>query len=453
VAETVAGAPADLPPGFVVGEYRIDRLLGRGGMGTVYAAIQPVIEKQVAIKVLGTQFSSTPELVRRFVDEARAVNRIRHENIIDIFSFGQLTDGRHYFVMELLDGATLGDLVQRGEVPGDEIGPVLLQICDALEAAHAAKIVHRDLKPENVWVTFSSRGRPTVRLLDFGIAKLLDVGDRTSTDVGVVMGTPQYMSPEQCQGRGVDHRTDIYALGVMIYRIYAGRLPIEGQTFAEIIYKQVAEVPPPPSTYAALPVGLDRLIVSCLEKDPERRPQSMRALADELAPLVTAAPAAAGAAGPSPGGSAARIGNASTMQASAAAPPIGEPPAQPAPAARSRRPVAVIGLVVAAAVVAVVGFALRERRAGNSGAPSAPVATVATSPPAPKPAIPPRASGGQATPPALPAVASVPATKTKPASDSPHHPGAHPAAAHPAPLEPPASKASSHGLATDNPFR
>ena len=210
--------------------------------------------------------------MRRFVDEARAVNRIGHENIIDIFSFGQLPDGRQYFVMEYLQGATLAERQDQGDLQPAEIPPILAQVCDALDAAHAKKIIHRDLKPENVWIATSSRGAPKVRLLDFGIAKLLDTGDRVVTDIGAVMGTPHYMSPEQCHGRGVDHRTDIYAMGVMLYRIFAGRLPFRGETFAEILAKQVTLTPPPPSTYAVVPAALDRLIMQCLEKNPALRP-------------------------------------------------------------------------------------------------------------------------------------------------------------------------------------
>src|SRR5882672_600532 len=142
----------DLPAGFAVGEYRIDNVLGRGGMGTVYAGTQPVIEKRVAIKVLNAQFSSDAALVKRFVDEARAVNRIRHANIIDIFSFGQIADGRQYFVMEYLEGTTLGDRMEKGDLGNEDVPGLLAQICDALDAAHGENIVHRDLKPENVWI-------------------------------------------------------------------------------------------------------------------------------------------------------------------------------------------------------------------------------------------------------------------------------------------------------------
>ena len=185
----------DLSPGYVVGEYRVERVIGRGGMGVVYSGVQPVIEKRVAIKVLNSELSSDPGLVRRFLDEARAVNRIRHPNIIDIFSFGQLADSRQYFVMEYLEGHTLADRLQSADLPIEQLPPLLAQICDALDAAHGEHIVHRDLKPENIWIVDSRRGRMFAKLLDFGIAKLLATGEQTTTQAGGLMGTPQSCPP------------------------------------------------------------------------------------------------------------------------------------------------------------------------------------------------------------------------------------------------------------------
>ena len=286
-----ASAPAlvsggDLPTGYVVGEYRVERVIGRGGMGVVYSGVQPVIEKRVAIKVLNSELSGDPALVRRFLDEARAVNRIRHPNIIDIFSFGQLADGRQYFVMEYLEGHTLDDRLQSRDLPVTELPPLLAQICDALDAAHGEHIVHRDLKPENIWIVAPRRGRPFAKLLDFGIAKLLATGEQTTTQAGVLMGTPQYMSPEQCHGRAVDHRTDIYAMGVLLYQMYTGQLPFRGEGFAEILTKQLTQIPERPSTHVSLPQALDVLIMRCLAKDPADRPQSARELGEALAQIV-----------------------------------------------------------------------------------------------------------------------------------------------------------------------
>jgi serine/threonine-protein kinase len=276
----------DLSPGYVVGEYRVETVIGRGGMGVVYSGVQPVIEKRVAIKVLNSELSADPALVRRFLDEARAVNRIRHPNIIDIFSFGQLADSRQYFVMEYLEGHTLADRLQLGDLPMSQLPPLLAQICDALDAAHGEHIVHRDLKPENIWIVASRRGRSFAKLLDFGIAKLLATGEQTTTQAGVLMGTPQYMSPEQCYGRAVDHRTDLYAMGVILYQMYTGKLPFLGEGFAEILTKQLTEIPERPSVHVPLPPALDALIMRCLAKDPADRPQSARELGDELARII-----------------------------------------------------------------------------------------------------------------------------------------------------------------------
>ena len=264
-----------------VGEYRVSRKIGEGGMGAVYSAIQPVIGKRVAIKVLAPAHRlATRELVRRFVDEARAVNQIGHPNIVDIFSFGWLPDGRHYFVMELLDGESLADrLKAQGRSRAAECRRVLRSICQALEAAHRQGIVHRDLKPDNILVVEPQHGDSFAKLLDFGIAKL--VGERRRRQrrrrPASLMGTPRYMSPEQCRGVGVDHRTDIYALGMILYEMFAGRLPFDGGV------RRAADAPPhhgaePPSRFAQLPPALDRLIVSCVEKDPAQRPQSAAAL-------------------------------------------------------------------------------------------------------------------------------------------------------------------------------
>ncbi|HEY4186996.1 MAG TPA: serine/threonine-protein kinase [Polyangia bacterium] len=470
-AQTAPGysSASDLQPGSTVGEYRIEGVAGRGGMGVVYAAVQPVIEKKVAIKVLNAQLSADHDLVRRFVDEARAVNRIGHENIIDIFSFGQLPDGRQYFVMEYLEGATLGARLDRGDLQTMDVPFILAQICEALEAAHAKKIVHRDLKPENVWIATSNRGRPKVRLLDFGIAKLLETGERTITDVGAIMGTPHYMSPEQCNGRGVDHRTDIYALGVLLYRLFAGRLPIQGQTYAEILAKQIVETPPPPSTYAPVPPALDKLIGACLQKDPTARPQSAAELGAALgqifgvANMIGSGPVSAahkGNAGlptmpASAGGAMTDVASAATV--TPAPPSGGSTGATMSPGAAPARRSKLVPVVLALAAAAILGGAWLALRSSSGArpatvAPSAPVETadrpVVAAPPAqPTP-----------TPAAAPELAA-PAPVEKPSVD----PNARPVrstrkrdvTATP-PTTPPKKahdRASDTGLVTDNPFQ
>ncbi|HEX3903924.1 MAG TPA: protein kinase [Polyangia bacterium] len=269
---------SDLEPGAKVGEYLIDRKIAEGGMGAVYAGHHPVIGKRIAVKVLAPHCAAVPDLVRRFVEEARAVNKIGHPNIIDIFSFGTLADARPYFVMEYLEGANLAERLEAGTLTANETRRLLRQICGALEAAHRAGIVHRDLKPENIWVAAPTHEESFAKVLDFGIAKLLDNPAGKSTQTGAAMGTPRYMAPEQCMGRAVDHRADLYSLGVILYEIFAGVVPFRGESFGELIYQHMSEAPEPPSRHRAMAPDLERLILSCLEKDPAKRPESAKEL-------------------------------------------------------------------------------------------------------------------------------------------------------------------------------
>jgi eukaryotic-like serine/threonine-protein kinase len=283
-----------LVAGEMVGEYRVEGILGEGGFGSVYKSLHPLIGKRAAIKVLKREFSSKADIVSRFLAEARAVNQIRHRNIIDIFSFGVLPDGRHYYVMELLDGVTLDAHVKSrgGRLPlGETIG-ILRPLARALGAAHSHNIAHRDLKPENVFLTLDDEGRPIPKLLDFGIAKLAgDMGSQHKTRSGIPMGTPSYMSPEQVHGRAVDHRTDIYAFGVVVFEILAGRLPFEGHSVMDVLMKHATLPPPRISSVAPwVPAAVDAVLMRMMEKSPEDRPENILAAVDEL----TAAAASAG---------------------------------------------------------------------------------------------------------------------------------------------------------------
>lgn len=271
---------ADLAVGTKVGEYVIERMLGSGTFGAVYGAIQPLIGKQVAVKVLSRKYSADPSVVSRFIAEARAVNQIRHHNIIDIFSFGQLADGRHYHVMELLDGETLDGYVRRrgGRIPIPELIAIMRGLARALDAAHHSGIAHRDLKPANVFLGHDEEGRPFPKLLDFGIAKLLtdDLPKQHSTATGAAVGTPDYMSPEQCQGPNVDHRTDVYSFGVMIFQLMTGHLPFAGKSVVELLMKHMTAPPPAPSSVAPdLDAALDAPVLAMLAKLPDDRPPSL----------------------------------------------------------------------------------------------------------------------------------------------------------------------------------
>jgi eukaryotic-like serine/threonine-protein kinase len=282
----LSGAPP-LPPGAQVGEYVVEELLGEGGFGSVYRASHPVIGKTVAIKILHAHYSANPQIVARFVAEARAVNRIRHPNIVDIFGFGQIDDGRRYYVMELLEGIPLDRYLRTsGPVPPEVAIPLMLGLAQALDAAHAAGIAHRDLKPENVFIAVRDRGRAAVKLLDFGIAKLLTdsaPGD-VKTRTGTPLGTPQFMSPEQCRGKVVNHRTDIYSLGILIHRVLTGSLPFDSEDPLELLNLQASALSPSMSSvHPSLPPALDEPVFQMLQKDPEDRPESVLAAVDALA--------------------------------------------------------------------------------------------------------------------------------------------------------------------------
>jgi serine/threonine-protein kinase len=266
-----------LEAGDVVGEYAIESELGKGGFGTVYLARHPLIGKQAAIKVLSRRYSSDETVVSRFVAEARAVNQIRHRNIVDIFAFGQLGDGRHYYVMEYLEGTPLDRyLKEHGALTLDRALPILRAIARALDAAHGKGIAHRDLKPENIVLTFDDEGQIFPKLLDFGIAKLTAPEEEQAhrTGTGVPLGTPFYMSPEQCRGRDVDHRTDIYSFGVLTFRLLTGDYPFHGELI-EILHKHMHDEPPAASSInPALSPATDRAIRQMMAKDAADRPAS-----------------------------------------------------------------------------------------------------------------------------------------------------------------------------------
>jgi serine/threonine protein kinase len=271
----------ELAAGTSVGEYQVEGKIGQGAFGSVWKATHPLIGKVVAIKVLARRYSVDPEIVSRFVAEARAVNQIRHRNIIDIFSFGQLSDGRHYYVMEYLDGEPLDAYIERaGRLSLAEALPILRGIARALDAAHGKGIAHRDLKAENVFLATDADGGAFPKLLDFGIAKLLAPDDqhKHKTRTGTPVGTPYYMSPEQCRGRDVDHRTDFYAFGVLTHLLLTGAYPFDGGDHMSILIAQLQDAPPAASSLAPeLPAAIDDAIAWLLAKDPANRPPTMRA--------------------------------------------------------------------------------------------------------------------------------------------------------------------------------
>jgi|GEM_PF-912345 len=274
--ETSSSPPSSiyLPPGTLVGEFRVEQLLGEGGMATVYAATHTVIGKKAAVKVMSHRLCADPGAVERFVSEARAVNQIGHPNIVDAFAFGKLEDGRSYMVMEWLQGMTLQQRLEEGSLPFVDSLDLLIQICDALEAAHEKGIIHRDLKPDNIFLTTVRGRRTVVKLLDFGIAKLTSTElTQTKTKTGLFVGTPTHISPEQARAKNVDARTDIYALGVTAYQMLLGRLPFDADNAIDLVTLHLVEPPPlPRSIWPEVPEAIEMLLLSLLEKDMEKRP-------------------------------------------------------------------------------------------------------------------------------------------------------------------------------------
>ena len=232
-----------------IGQYRVTGMIGRGGMGAVYAAEHSLLGRQAAIKVLLPDLSQKQDVVQRFFNEARAATAIRHPGIIEIYDFGWTPDGAAFIVMERLDGETLGRRASRVRLRWQAVLSIARQIAGALAAAHAKGIVHRDLKPDNVFLVPDPEvpGGERIKLLDFGIAKLAVDSTSSSnvTKTGAVMGTPTYMAPEQCRGVAVDHRADLYALGCVIYELCSGRPPFLGEGTGDVLAAHI-HLPVPP---------------------------------------------------------------------------------------------------------------------------------------------------------------------------------------------------------------
>lgn len=295
-AEVVKGqSPADPLIGSVVAQYLITERIGGGAGGVLYAAVHPALGKRVAIKVMSPEIAKNEELEERFFAEGRAAAQVEHANVVSVFNFGRLPDGRLYLVMEYLSGETLEELLRReGPLELPVIRSLGGQLLAALAACHERGIVHRDIKPENMLLVERPGGYKQLKLIDFGIAEGADCGpEPLQPKSGIMVGTPLYMAPEQTGLRGelkLDPRTDLYSFGVLLYRMATGRFPFWGKDLEQLLQRQAFEAPlPPRSLRPEIAPALERLILCCLAKEPKDRPQSateaLRALQGISAPV------------------------------------------------------------------------------------------------------------------------------------------------------------------------
>jgi eukaryotic-like serine/threonine-protein kinase len=289
-------ANADLIPAVdevLADKYRIERVLGQGGMGIVFAAMHLNLDERVAIKFLLPELSSDPALVARFLREGRAAIKIRSEHVVKVLDVATMPGGTPYMVMEYLHGRNFEELLEvQGRLPADLAVDHLLQATEALAEAHALGMVHRDLKPANLFLAHRADGSPSVKVLDFGITKVVDPKNAAPFDVtktSIVMGSPRYMSPEQMRSsRTIDARADIWALGVILQELVTGVAPFDGTTMPDLV-AAILQDPPPPLRQLRpdAPEGLEQVITKCLEKDPNARYADVAELTEALAPFGT----------------------------------------------------------------------------------------------------------------------------------------------------------------------
>lgn len=277
-------------PGSVISnKYRLVRCLGEGGMGAVWEALNLRTQRSFALKLVRGESEILPELRQRMLREASVAGRLEHPNVIEVYDVGETEEGDPYLVMELLRGESLADLLdRRGALDSTRAAAVGAEVAAALAAAHAAGVVHRDLKPANVFLHEDAGHGRVVKVLDFGVSKLLAQESPSATVTGSPIGTPAYMSPEQAQGRrDVDQRTDLWALGVLLFEMVAGRLPFEGSTAYAVVGAVLhAPIPRLKDRVEGVDVRLDAVVARCLERDPERRIASARELGAELESLL-----------------------------------------------------------------------------------------------------------------------------------------------------------------------
>jgi hypothetical protein len=349
--------------GTMIDRYRIERVLGEGGMGRVYLGVQPQIGSRVAIKLMS---SAAAGHVDRFFAEARAVNLIDHDSIVKVTDLGTLPDGRPFIVMEYLEGCTLRAIYKSGPPPLGAIGRVIVEVLAALAAVHEREIVHRDLKPDNIFLTTSGR----VKVLDFGIAKLLAEGGASAprTKTGATIGTPEYMAPEQINGGTIDPRTDLYTMGVVLFEAATGQRPFSGDTEFAIMRAHVEDAPPRPSQLRAdIPALYEQVILQALAKRPELRFQSAGAMSNALSHALGQLPAEQHASlviaqPPSAGRFDATVSLAREVEPTRATVDArgSRPRPEPVATGRKRWPIAIAAIAALGAAGAIAWFATRD---------------------------------------------------------------------------------------------
>jgi serine/threonine-protein kinase len=388
------------------GRYRVERLLGEGGMGSVYEGRHVLVGKRVAIKMLHAEYATNEEILKRFYREAQSAAAIGHKNIIDIYDVGVTAKNEPYIAMEYLEGEDLEGMLEReGALTVEAACGVLEPALLALAAAHSKGIVHRDLKPANIFLVRGEGGAPVVKLIDFGISKVTGGGSNKLTQTGTLLGTPAYMSPEQARGdQDVDHRTDVYAMGVILYQMLTGQLPFTGDNYNTLLIKVLTEsARPPREINPSIPAEAETLVLRELSKDAGARSQSAMELLGGLQQLTAferrndgmsmlgtrlQSVVARGDLGGAKGGGGQQSSASDVLSQMVNATPGRWAGTDPG---RRRVPVAglAIGGVVLLAVVVVVAFLISGK--GGDQPPVVPLALPATAVPAAVPDVPPPA--------------------------------------------------------------